>query len=61
MDERCETCGKPIPNGRLEALPNTRTCVGCSDVRPYDESMLDLDGPDITDVIRSSQQSTRQQ
>ncbi len=27
----CSTCGKPIPAERLAALPNTTTCVGCSD------------------------------
>ena len=26
----CDTCGKPIPPARLEALPHTTTCVGCS-------------------------------
>ena len=26
----CERCGKPIPTERLEALPATRTCVGCA-------------------------------
>jgi DnaK suppressor protein len=24
----CETCGQPIPSGRLEARPTARTCVG---------------------------------
>ena len=24
----CEVCGKPIPDGRLEARPTARTCVG---------------------------------
>lgn len=27
---RCETCGAPIPDERLEALPTTRTCVACA-------------------------------
>jgi RNA polymerase-binding transcription factor DksA len=26
----CETCGEPIPDGRLEARPVARTCVGCA-------------------------------
>jgi hypothetical protein len=30
----CKTCGDEIPPARLEALPNTRTCVKCSDVEP---------------------------
>lgn len=25
-------CDKPIPSGRLKALPNTRVCVNCSEV-----------------------------
>lgn len=26
----CERCGAPIPEGRLEARPGARTCVGCA-------------------------------
>ena len=26
----CERCGAEIPAERLEALPDTRVCVGCS-------------------------------
>jgi DnaK suppressor protein len=26
----CESCGEPIPAGRLEARPTARRCVGCS-------------------------------
>jgi RNA polymerase-binding transcription factor DksA len=26
----CEVCGQEIPQGRLEALPATRTCIGCA-------------------------------
>ena len=29
----CELCGKPIPSGRLEARPTSRTCVGCASKR----------------------------
>ena len=28
---RCETCGGPIPPGRLEALPAVTTCVACAE------------------------------
>ncbi len=28
----CETCGQPIPAGRLEARPTARRCVGCATV-----------------------------
>ncbi len=27
---RCEVCGEPIPDQRLEARPVARTCVGCA-------------------------------
>lgn len=27
---RCERCGRPIPDGRLEARPTARTCVACA-------------------------------
>jgi hypothetical protein len=29
----CEECGKPIPKRRLKALPDTKTCVKCSQVQ----------------------------
>lgn len=32
MTKLCVKCGKEIPAGRLEALPNTTTCVACSNV-----------------------------
>ena len=28
---RCATCGAPIADERLEALPATTTCIGCAD------------------------------
>jgi RNA polymerase-binding transcription factor DksA len=28
----CEVCAQEIPEGRLEALPATRTCIGCATV-----------------------------
>ena len=31
----CIHCQEEIPPARLEALPETRTCVNCSDVKPY--------------------------
>ena len=27
----CISCGNPIPEKRLEILPNTKKCVSCSD------------------------------
>ena len=32
MTKLCVNCGNEIPAGRLEALPNTTTCVSCSNV-----------------------------
>jgi hypothetical protein len=32
---QCIHCPNEIPPERLEALPETRTCVNCSDVQPY--------------------------
>lgn len=28
---RCEVCGRPIPDERLEAIPTAGTCVNCAD------------------------------
>ena len=33
----CEFCGKPIPQERLEILPDTTTCVKCSQTTPYSQ------------------------
>ncbi|GLY69115.1 DnaK suppressor protein [Amycolatopsis taiwanensis] len=30
---RCERCGGAIADGRLEALPATRTCIACAESR----------------------------
>lgn len=35
MTINCIKCKNPIPNGRLEILPNTKVCVQCSDVSTY--------------------------
>ena len=32
MIKQCVKCGQDIPEGRLKILPNTKTCVNCSDV-----------------------------
>jgi hypothetical protein len=31
----CKICGKEIHPLRLEILPNTKTCVKCSQIQPY--------------------------
>lgn len=33
MKKHCKFCGTEIPEGRLKALPNTTTCVNCSDTK----------------------------
>lgn len=40
----CVCCKQPIPEERLEALPDTTTCVRCSRVVPYTEDDIDIDG-----------------
>lgn len=32
MIVNCYKCGEPIPEGRLKAIPTTKTCVSCSGV-----------------------------
>lgn len=32
---KCKACGINIPEARLEALPNVKTCVDHSDETPY--------------------------
>ena len=34
----CEFCGKEIPAARLKILPDTTTCVKCSQTQPYSGS-----------------------
>jgi RNA polymerase-binding transcription factor DksA len=29
----CESCGKPIPEARLEAVPSARLCIDCASQR----------------------------
>jgi hypothetical protein len=36
----CELCGAKIPSARLEFLPETTTCVKCSETRPYSEDEI---------------------
>lgn len=31
----CKKCGDKIPQGRLDILPNTTTCVSCSDTSKW--------------------------
>jgi hypothetical protein len=36
----CEFCGAVIPAMRIEALPDTTTCVDCSQTKPYSEAQI---------------------
>jgi hypothetical protein len=36
----CEFCGAEIPSERLEILPDTTTCVQCSQTKPYSEAQI---------------------
>lgn len=35
MPRRCKVCDQPIPQGRLEAIPDTETCTEHSEVQAY--------------------------
>ena len=35
MPRTCDTCNAVIPPARIEALPNTTTCVACSRVTTF--------------------------
>lgn len=52
----CIECGRKIPVERLAMLPETWTCVRCSDVRPYTEDDFLMDGqPDLTECVKSTE------
>lgn len=38
---KCAECGDKIPDGRLEALPNTKYCLKCSDI--YNNETIDIE------------------
>jgi RNA polymerase-binding transcription factor DksA len=43
----CEFCGAEIPPERIEILPDTTTCVQCSQTKPYSETqIIGLNGED---------------
>lgn len=51
----CNKCGSPIPYQRLEALPDTRCCVGCSCVKCRTVLDIEVDGPEIADLVQATQ------
>lgn len=50
---RCEVCHEYIPLARLQAMPDTRTCVSHSCVRPLTSREVLIDGVDPSE-LRSS-------
>jgi hypothetical protein len=50
MKTLCQSCGKPIPAARLKALPDTLTCVKCSEVHRLTEDDVDIDGSSGQDM-----------
>lgn len=58
----CARCHTTIPQGRLDALPDTHTCVACSGVQKYVGAMiydhktagrLEFVRPENTEAIRT--------
>lgn len=48
----CELCGAEIPEERLEILPETTTCVSCSQTKPYSgEDIRGLSMEDLPDGV----------
>ncbi|HEX6964118.1 MAG TPA: TraR/DksA C4-type zinc finger protein [Lacipirellula sp.] len=45
---RCESCGKPIAETRLEALPYTRYCIKCADKAQSGQAVNYNDGRPMT-------------
>ena len=37
---RCEFCNTPIPQKRLDAVPNARFCVDCQPTERFNESLV---------------------
>ena len=58
----CVRCRQTIPQARLEVLPDTHTCVGCSGVQKYVGAMvydhktagrLEFVRPENTEAVRT--------
>lgn len=52
----CERCGQPIDPQRVEVLPETGCCVGCSCERCRDASSVDLAEADDEEQGKAVQQ-----
>jgi hypothetical protein len=64
----CEGCGHEIPADRLEVLPNTKTCVGCSKVQKVVGFMVFdhktggtpvIINPEDTETLRQARRANR--
>jgi hypothetical protein len=60
VDKRCEICGEIISRERVEALPETKRCIGCSRMKGSDfyakrtEVGMDIDTyKDLLGAVRS--------
>jgi len=60
MDRTCSRCGKKILRGRIEAIPDTEVCAGCSDARAKTAADVDIDGPELTDLRSSARTPDRE-
>lgn len=50
--KKCIKCGEEIPEGRLKAIPNTHTCVNCSNVKIKKAVVnITVEGEDILNRI----------
>ena len=51
----CERCGKEIPPERIEALPETKLCIGCSEAIGGDVEVCiieeNLEDTDVSDPV----------
>lgn len=52
---RCKECRQLIPAERLEALPDTLTCVGCSHVKPKTSDEIDVGtGVELAEFVKTN-------
>lgn len=49
----CNKCGSPIPPQRLQALPETKCCIGCSCERCRTVLDIEVAGPDSYELAKN--------
>lgn len=52
----CVQCNRIIPRERLAILPDACLCVKCVTVTPRSERDIEVDGPDLQDLIHAARQ-----